>query len=490
MSAKKFLEEYWKYLLLFFLISIPVFQHLGTLPIRIWDESRLAINAYEMYHNGNWLVPTYEGSPDLWNTKPPLMIWLQVFFMKLMGISELSVRMPSALAALFTCVCLLLFSVRYLKNFWFGFICNLVLITSAGFVDIHSSRTGDYDALLTLFLTLSALLFFLFIETSKNKYLYLFFLFLLLGFLTKSATALMILPAFFIYTLLRRKMLEILKNKHFYVGLSVTLFLAVGYYFLREIYNPGYMDAVAINEFGGRFFDTIESHKHGFWFYYNNLISTRLPYWMIFIPCGIAVGIFSKDERIKNVTLFSFIAAITFFIVISSAQTKLFWYDVPLFPFLAILIAVFLHFIFSFLKDNKRIFHYLKCNIISGVFIFLIFLTPYRQTIDRTHKFKEYPYDVEFYKTSHYLREIVRGKRDMDDFIVLYTDHPAHILFYVDVLQDKGKNISLRNKKEVKIGEIVLASQDEVKQSIELEHDYNVVDEYDNVKIYKIIGKK
>jgi 4-amino-4-deoxy-L-arabinose transferase-like glycosyltransferase len=152
---KEILKNGWKYLLILLLVSFPIFQHLDSLTIRIWDESRLAINAYEMYHNGNYLIPTYDGEPDMWNTKPPLMIWLQVISMKIFGISEFSVRFPSALAAFFTCLSLLIFSVRYVKNFWFGLICVMALVTTTTFIDNHASRTGDYDALLTLFLTLS-----------------------------------------------------------------------------------------------------------------------------------------------------------------------------------------------------------------------------------------------------------------------------------------------------------------------------------------------
>ena len=167
--VRTFFKEYWLYLLLFLLILFPLFQHLNVLTIRLWDESRLAINAYEMYYHGNYLIPTFDGAPDMWNTKPPLMVWLQVFFMKIFGVNEWAIRLPSALAALFTCILLMFIAVRYVKNFWFGFICVLVLITSRGYVGEHASRTGDYDALLAFFTTLSCLSFFVFLGNSKVK---------------------------------------------------------------------------------------------------------------------------------------------------------------------------------------------------------------------------------------------------------------------------------------------------------------------------------
>ncbi|HON53104.1 MAG TPA: glycosyltransferase family 39 protein [Bacteroidales bacterium] len=200
-----YIQKSLKYLIILGLMYMPIFGHLDTLPIRIWDESRLAINSYEMLQNRDYIVTHYDGKPDMWNTKPPLLIWIQVLFMKMFGVNEFSVRLPSAIAAFLTCITILFFSVRYLTNFWFGFIAVFVLMTSHGYINIHATRTGDYDALLTLFTTLSGLLFFVYCEKQNYKYLYLFFLFTALAVLTKSITGLLFLPAIFLYSIILTK---------------------------------------------------------------------------------------------------------------------------------------------------------------------------------------------------------------------------------------------------------------------------------------------
>src|SRR4051812_31990685 len=101
---------------------MPVFGNLNTLPIRIWDEGRIAINAFEMYASHNFLVTTFNFVPDMWNTKPPFLVWCMVFLMKIIGVNELSVRLPSAFAAFFTCAAMLLFLRRYFKDAWMGII--------------------------------------------------------------------------------------------------------------------------------------------------------------------------------------------------------------------------------------------------------------------------------------------------------------------------------------------------------------------------------
>ena len=229
---KEILNKYFKYIVLAALIYMPIFGYLNIFPIRLFDESRLANNAYEMLKNGDFIVTYYKGIPDMFNTRPPLMIWLQVLSMKFIGVNELSVRLPAAFATLFTCIVLLMFSLKFLKEFWFGFIAVIVLITSHGYVCEHVSRTGDYEALLILFTTLSGLLFFAFIETKKNKFLYLFFVFTAFAVLTKSVTGLLFMPALLIYSLIQKQFLPTLRNKHFYFGIMIFVVLTLGYYLL------------------------------------------------------------------------------------------------------------------------------------------------------------------------------------------------------------------------------------------------------------------
>ena len=89
-------------MLFFILISFfPLFAFLGTLPLRTWDESRLAASAYEMTQTKNPLVVTFDYQPDHWSVKPPLNIWAQAISIKLFGVNETAVRLPSALSIMF-----------------------------------------------------------------------------------------------------------------------------------------------------------------------------------------------------------------------------------------------------------------------------------------------------------------------------------------------------------------------------------------------------
>jgi 4-amino-4-deoxy-L-arabinose transferase-like glycosyltransferase len=478
----------WKIALFCTVVYFPFFLHLDALPIRIWDESRLAVNAYEMSKNGNYLVTYFGGLPDMWSTKPPLMIWMQQFFIKQFGVGELAVRLPSAIAGFLTALTLMLFSIRYLKSYWFGLIAVLVLITSYGYINQHTCRTGDYDALLTLFITVYALSFFLYCESEKRKYLHLFFIGLTLAVFTKSVQALLILPALAVYSVYT-KQIKIFKEKAFYIDLFICILFISGYYMLRNHYNPGYLTAVWENELGGRYLNTIGNHKHPFLFYYSMLVHEHFA-WYYLIPCGIATGFFFKEERIKKIIVFVVLCAVIYWLIISSAQTKLYWYEMPLFPFLSLITAAFLFYVFNALKNSTELLKQVSWNGAPYILVFIIFLHPYEQIIDKVYCPKEYDWDKEYYSLSHYLQDAVKSDKPIINQVVCNEGYSPHLLFYMDILNDRRQSIRFKHWSDLKSGELVVVSQRSMQDSIE--NHYNVQFEkcFQYVKKYRIQGWK
>lgn len=475
-----------KILGLLLLLYFPIFGHLGTLPIRLWDESRLAINAFEMLQNKDYLVTYFDNVPDLFNTKPPLLIWFQVFWMKLLGPTELAVRLPSAIAALFTCLGILVFSIKYLKNFAFGFIAVIVLITSQGYIDHHAARTGDYESLLTFFMVLASLFFYLFIETKNNKLLYLCFLNLTLAVLTKSIAGLFFIPAFILYSFYTKSVLSILKNKHFYISLLSFLAIIVGFYYLRELTDSGYWEAVKSNEFGGRFLEESNGHVHDFWFHFNNLKSIQFSEWYLLVPCGIAIGLLSKNKELKKITVFSTLIVAITLLILSTSKTKLIWYTVPLFPFLAILVTIFIHTIYSYLKKLKGIKELLNFNIIPLIFLFLIIALPYQNILTKTFRPIENKNEEQFYAISYYLQDVIDGKINMDNYSIVYNGYKAHVDFYLKVLKSNGEIISTKALTELKPGDRVISAEKEIKEYIEKNYNFEKQVHSEHITKYQI----
>jgi len=479
-----------QYALLALLIYMPVFGFLDTLPIRIWDEARIAISSQEMLKDGDYIVVHCTGEPELWNTKPPLLMWMQVTFMKWLGVNEVAVRLPSALAAFGTCLCLLFFSINYLKKFWFGFIAVLVLITCDAYVNTHMARTGDYESLLVLFTTLACLLIFSYCETGNIKFLYLFFLSLGLAVLTKGVAGLLVTPALAVYCVLRKQFVPLLKSKHFYIGFVGFAILALGYYILREWKDPGYVAAVQENELGGRFLVAQGGRDFDFWFYLDNFLTYRLTDRFIFVPCGLLLGLLSRDQRIKRLALFILLVSTFYFVVISTAKTKLEWYDAPLYPFIALSIAFFINYIFEYIRDAQHYSKNLTHNVFGFVFLCVVFAQPYQHIFEKTHMPKEESWDYDFYQIGHYLKAALRGKFDLDGKYLLYEGYDLQNLFYIRLLNEKGVNVSIKKLKDVKVGDVVITSQNPVRNHLRNNYHIKELERDQIVYTYKILQQR
>lgn len=486
---KKFLKVL-RFLILAVLLYTPIFSFIESQPIRLWDESRLAINATEMSENGNYLIPTFEGSPDYWNTKPPFLIWCQVFFIKLLGVNELSIRLPSSISGLLLCVSLILFSIKYYKNFWFGLIVVLILITSSGYVGFHALRTGDYDALLTFFSCLSGLFFFSFIETEKFKFFYLSVVFVALAVLTKSTAGLLFIPAYLMYALFRNRFLVIIKSRHFYIGIILFLILVGSYYFGREWINPGYLKSVYYNDIGGRYLNTLEGHNGDIWFYFDKLIDSRFSYWFLLFPVSLVIGVNVKDNKMKNLTNFSVFMCFTYFIIISTAKTKLEWYDVPLYPFLSIISANLIFIVFNILKSQTYFKDFFNFNVLPYCFLFLVFITPYRLILTKTYRAPEELYDKELYSIGYYLKDAVNNKVDLNNCFIIYDFYYAQNLFYVNILRNKGVKVQLKNVKNVNVNEDVISYSPSLEEFLKNKFEMQLITDINGVKRYKILAQK
>jgi len=496
---------------------MPVFGNLNTLPIRIWDEARIAINACEMNLTGDiwdeariainacemnltgdYLVTTFNFKPDMWNTKPPLLVWCMVLLMKTIGVNELAVRLPSAFAAFFTCLALLLFVRRYFKDDWFAILTVLVLITTNGYIHYHISRTGDYDALLTLFTTTSCLFFYAYCEARNTKFLYLFFISLTLGVLTKGIAAMLFGPALLVFCLLQKKLRLFIFNKHFYLGILIFLLFGVGYYFLRDHFNPGYLKAIQENELGGRYLQEQGDQDFDFWFYYHNLVDRQFSYWIILLPAGFITGWLSKEDTVRRFTLYLTLLIFSFFLIVSAAQTRLEQYIAPLFPLLALAVAVFLNQLFKWIRQTNVFvilaqFRFktkqVSINVVPYVLLLIVFVYPYQNVWNKTYNVKEdFWWEEKFYEIGYFYQSALNGRYDLNNKYLLYDGYNAHVLFYVYALQDRGVKTLQRFFPDIKPGEELIVYQDNMKKVLHDQFIVSSVKVRGDVCFYKIIS--
>ncbi len=481
------------YIALIILAYIILFAHLERLPLHVWDEAHRGVNAQEIIQNNEWLVVTYGGQPDLYGTKPPMLVWTQALLMKIVGQGELAVRLPSALAGLGICLILFISLWKYLKNKWIAIIAVLVMLSSYGFITRHGARSGDTDVLMTFFSLLFALNFFRYLEFKRNKYIYYASIFLALATLTKSVAVFMFAPGLLLYILYKKKFSHLLQNKHFYYSGILFFVMVCAYYINRELKLPGYLSAVWENEFAGRYLEANDGHTDSFWFYLRNL-ADRFVFSPVLI--GIPLVWFIKDERKKKAFTFSFVLALSFLSVISLAQTKLMWYDIPTFPFWALMIAVIIYIVIDFIR-NLIVRWVPFPSILMYAMLVLLFFKPISASINTTFNPELSDGDKKFFRLSNYLRDKIDDNIMLHQtFIVdanpseLHNQFPyrlAHVRFYTNILNERGSNIGYKSVDDIKIGDNLLVKDDFYKEQITSQYKVEVNDEYFEVCYYTII---
>jgi len=123
---------------------------------RLWDrdEPRNATCAREMLTRLDLVVPTFNG--ELRTHKPVLLYWCIMAAYSVLGVNELAARLPSALAAIGTAICVYQMG-RRLFGFTAGIWAGVALATSLMFV--VAGRAATPDSLLIFCSTLALTIF-------------------------------------------------------------------------------------------------------------------------------------------------------------------------------------------------------------------------------------------------------------------------------------------------------------------------------------------
>lgn len=433
----------------------PCFSELGKLPIRIWDEGRQAHNAYEMFLSRQFWVPTFDGIPDTFGTKPAVLIWMQVWSMMIFGVNEFAIRFPAAVCTWLLSIAMMLFVWKYFKSYSMAILCGILLLTSEALIRTHVARTGDYDAPLACFTGLGALSYFIFLDQGKRVFYYATFLFFALAVLMKGTAGLLFLPSLLIYTLTQKKLLSLLKDKHTYLGFLIFLIPVIGYYFIRNAAQPGYWDLVVKSEWKSMYLKPAQGHEADFWFYITNGVSRWFRYYWYFVPAGLISYFLIKDIKIKKAILFSLIVILGFLLIISQSATKLFWYDAPAYVFVVIICAGFFYFLnlewekrqaSAMMKPALQVLLVLGFGIFGGL-----------KLIPRVYHSDEEYQEKYFYTMATYLQKANSEQINLTGYHFLTGGaYAPHHSFYLKQMRSRGQRVSTITYDDLKVSDSVM----------------------------------
>lgn len=323
------------------LSALFLFLDAPSIPIQLWDESRNIVNALEMRAAGWSLVTTYGFQPDLWNSKPPLLIWLMTASTTVFGPTLWAFRLPTMMAALAVLLLTALFARRFSGSATIGIAAAAMLLLSPGFYGIHGARTADYDMLLVLFTTAYTAMLFPAVNARPKRGAAVAIGLLIAGaVLTKSSAGLLPGAGVLLYLLLTRRMVRVLRQPRVWLMAAAAIAPVIAFYLAREAAEPGYLQAMLFNEVSGRFGRTLIGRYEPWYFYPRDMLRG----WMYAAPLLLLAPLGWREVRGKSRALLIYCLCVGggLLLVISMAGTKLPHYALPAYPPLSIAAALLL----------------------------------------------------------------------------------------------------------------------------------------------------
>ncbi|MBD2196104.1 MULTISPECIES: ArnT family glycosyltransferase [Calothrix] len=302
---------------------------LGNLPLRDWDEGTYAIVAREIYRNGNWLYNTLHGEPFL--LKPPLMQWLIALCYHIGGVQEFTTRFPGAvLTALGVPLLYLVGRLVFLQSLPALF-AALVYLTMLPVV--RHGRLAMLDGMTISFFLL--LLFCLLKARHNQKYA------LGIGFclglitLTKGLLVLVLGGIAGLFIIVNRQF-SLFKTPYLWLGMLLGNAPAIAWYYLQwqhygDFFLKVHFQAQALDRLG----QAVEGNTGPVWYYLIEIIKYGFP-WLLFLPGGLYLSWQKRQTAWGSLIL---IGTIVYLGIISVMRTKLPWYVMPIYPFLALAIG-------------------------------------------------------------------------------------------------------------------------------------------------------
>lgn len=357
-----FLEKYASWIVFLSALFICT-SFIGGYPIYILDEARNAEAAREMYVNGDYIVPFFNG--ELRTDKPPLHYYFMALGYELFGISAFGARFFSGVFGALTILVTFLFARKRL-GFQAASLSVVILSSSVFFVqEFHLAVPDPY---LIFFASFTLFCFYEFYDSSKKKWLLWAYMGIGLGILTKGPVAIA-LPGLSVFLFLILKRALNFKNVMAFrpiLGLLLSLIIAIPWYHMVHAATNGeWTKGFFLDHNVNRFNSGKEGHGGLFLLTPLFVFLGMLPF-SIFLTQG-----FSKVWRERKQNDFQLFAAVVSLVTVtffSVASTKLPNYPMPCYPFIAIILARLLREV----GTNKPPFKSLKYSVIFLIFVSIL----------------------------------------------------------------------------------------------------------------------
>lgn len=319
------------------------FYGLGQFGLLGADEPRYAQVARGMMERGDWVTPTLGGHP--WLEKPPLYYWEAGLAYRLMGVSDVSARIPSAFDATLLVVAVYWF----FRKFRRGLEVDAALITASCAGIVGYARAASTDMPLASTFCIGMLSWWAWRKSGRRVYLLSFYLFMGLGMLAKGPVAPFLAGAIIVlFSWLTREARLILKTL-WIPGVLLFCAVALPWYVAVQLENPQFFREFILQHNLARFSTNLYRHPQPFWYYVPVMALAVVP-WTVFVIVSLVESVCAWWVERKSATgglelQFRIFAALWFLVPVaffSLSESKLPGYILPAVPAGAVLLGDYL----------------------------------------------------------------------------------------------------------------------------------------------------
>jgi len=498
------------------------------------DAAQYASISREMLETGNYLHVYHRGEDYL--DKPPLLFWLASASMQVFGINNFGYKFPAFLVLL-----LALFSTYHFTKYWYNqrsaLLAAAILGTTHGFyLMTNDVRT---DGLLTGFVIFAVWQISVFIHEKKYINLFLGSLGVAAAMLAKGPFGIVIVAiAIGSDLLLKRKWSDIFRWQWILMLLTIAVVLAPMTYGLytqfdmhpeKTVYGlqgPSGVRFFYWTQSFGRITGEIYWNNHaGFFFFFHSILLDFLPWILFFIPALVYKFYqlwkirFKAEPQQEFLTMGGFVLG---FLMLSMSNYKLPHYIFSLFPFAAILTAVFLHEHFTSYAKWAVIWRKVQNGVLFILYVaifmlfafafqnnwlvilvpaglFVVFVYSLINTKDELHKtvlptlitavalgfvfsMHVYPNMLQYQSSSVVGREILKMNIPPDKFMWLNTESNS-LDFYARRIVPEANSDSLPIYPS---GTYIFATQKDMEEMLQVQKlDYKIVKSYPHFSVSK-----
>ena len=336
-------------LLVFLLTAFCLLMtNLGRDALFDWDEGIYAQLGNELIRSGNWFTNSWNYST--WFEKPPGISWISALGQLVAGHSAYGARL--ALPAISTLTLYMIFLLgKKLKN-------NRVGLIAAGLVlsfNLFLGRTRALNADMPLILGIVTTLYLILTNQSAWKVALIVALSVWFKGLAGLLPLLISLPLFF------TKGKKYLLSTIYYLLIFILPWHLYSYLkYGQEFLNPYFFEQVLSRETS-----PIEFHLESRWFYFQYLFENLGLGMIIVLTLALLTLAFSflKKNHWKQEHILVWWLAVPL-VIFTLAKTRLFWYILPVYPAIALIVANFLD-SFAITSQAKKILTILSIGVLA-----------------------------------------------------------------------------------------------------------------------------